>query len=335
MRRVLALLLLAGSSFAQTRPDFSGVFLRTTTKGAKGHLEPAVPRILDIKQASDEITVTAMQNGETAIAHYRFNNKTDAVQARWKGKSLQLVSQVVPRLSSSLTELSLPPRAVHDRWELSDDGSQLVIREIADAEFAYSEIYEREPALDAAQAAATAASRNECERPFPLPLPKSELDPRVHAVALGAAFFPQVTRTVVYDASLSGEFFKNLARSKDQSGFRKDGQDVTAYAGDLVLEVGVNEETLGPAGWISVGPTPDAVRHLRFMVRWLGAVQRDLGELDSSAVEFLSEPWRETLPMQPFYRMRISAQGIPLSDDLEVVIFSGDARQLACIKGHI
>jgi hypothetical protein len=68
------------------------------------------------------------------------------------------------------------------------------------------------------------------------------------------------------------------------------------------------------------------------MVRWLGAEQKDLGEVES---DFRYEPWRESLTPMVFYRMRIPAQDIPLTNDLEVVIFSKTGEQLACIKGHL
>jgi hypothetical protein len=46
MRLFVAVLLLACSSGAQTKPDFSGIFLRTETKIGKEHLELVIPRIL-------------------------------------------------------------------------------------------------------------------------------------------------------------------------------------------------------------------------------------------------------------------------------------------------
>ena len=68
------------------------------------------------------------------------------------------------------------------------------------------------------------------------------------------------------------------------------------------------------------------------MVRWMGKRERDLGEVQA---EFLSEPWRELSPPQRFYRMHIPAEDIPLTDDLEVLIFSKSGEQLACVKGHL
>jgi hypothetical protein len=77
---------------------------------------------------------------------------------------------------------------------------------------------------------------------------------------------------------------------------------------------------------------PEAVHDLRFTVRWLGAQQQDLGEIRS---EFLHEPLREQAAPEAFYRMRIPAQDVSLTDDLEVSIFSQSGEQLACVKGHI
>ncbi len=91
---------------------------------------------------------------------------------------------------------------------------------------------------------------------------------------------------------------------------------------------------LGQAGeWTQVGaPPPDAVRDLRFMVRWLGAKEKDFGELPS---EFFYEPWRELSSPTPYYQMRVPADDIPITDDLEVAIFASSGEQLACVKGHL
>lgn len=66
------------------------------------------------------------------------------------------------------------------------------------------------------------------------------------------------------------------------------------------------------------------------MVRWMGAEKKDLGEVPA---EFRYEPMRETNPAVAFYRMRIPAQGIPLTAELEVLVFAKSGEQLACIKG--
>ena len=68
------------------------------------------------------------------------------------------------------------------------------------------------------------------------------------------------------------------------------------------------------------------------MVRWLGDRERDLGEVPS---DFRYEPCREMSPPVAFYRMQIPAQDVPLTADLEVLIFAKTGEQLACVKGHI
>jgi hypothetical protein len=74
MRLALVPLVLITWSVAQTRPDFSGIFARTATTFG-GPVRPAPPRIIEVKQTAEEIVVTAMQNGETAVASCRFNSK--------------------------------------------------------------------------------------------------------------------------------------------------------------------------------------------------------------------------------------------------------------------
>jgi hypothetical protein len=149
--------------------------------------------------------------------------------------------------------------------------------------------------------------------------------------------FEQITRCVLYDAVLSGDFFKDLERVESYRNvqFRKEDQSISAYAGDLVVEVQPHMSSCPDemGNWAQTGPRePESVEQLRFMVRWLGSDQRDLGEVPS---EFLHEPMREMNPPAVFYRIRIPAQDIPLADDLEVTIFSKTGEQLACIKGHI
>ena len=51
--------------------------------------------------------------------------------------------------------------------------------------------------------------------------------------------------------------------------------------------------------------------------------------------EFLVEPWREWSEPEAFYRMTIPADGIPLGDELEVLILSKSGEQVACVKRHI
>jgi len=118
MRSTMVMLLLVGPLLAQTRVDFSGVFLRTATIVGKKRLESEPPRILVISQTPDEIFVKAMQNGETAVAHYPLEaKKSDKVQAKLKGRSLVL--------TFNLADLET---AVSEKWVLSPDGQQLTIQ---------------------------------------------------------------------------------------------------------------------------------------------------------------------------------------------------------------
>ncbi len=354
MRLLITLLLLGNFSLAQSEVDFSGIFLRTQSS-FRGQSEPASPRILDVKQTAEEVVVTATQNGETAVAHYRLGKKSEAVQARLKGETLVLKG-TVKRQWAGLglgLGLGLPLTAVvniEEKWELSPDSQQLVIRTkegMGAIESAFDTHYTREPSFDAAQAAAKAelAGENKCEAALRTALPISALRSQKgttrkydQGVNLGMARLERIARCVSYGAVLSGDFFKNLER-REKSGraqFRKNGQTVTAYAGDIVLEIGLHHSFCSAeiGDWEPNGPpSPEAVQDLHFKVRWLGEQQpKDLGEVPS---EFLVEPWREQMEPDAFYRMKIPAQDIPLTDDLEVVILSNSGEQLACVRQHI
>ena len=341
MRLAIAVLLLASSSLAQAKPDFSGVFLRTETT-ANGRSETAIPRILDIKQTADEVQVTALQNGETAVAHYPLGGKkTEKVQARLKGNYLQVKTTVKWQFSSAAWLWPTLPlsETVSEKWELSPDGSQLTIK-MQGAGSDESEAYVRKPSLEAAKAEAGSAATKECgSAPSIFALRSLRQGTRRYAEGadLGAALLRRVTQCVWYSAAISGDFFKNLERSTESGlpRFHKNALPVSTYTGDIVLEVAPRPQFCsGEVGaWEPAGTLPtEAALNLRFIVRWMGMQQKDLGEIES---EFRYEPWRELSTPLAFYRMRIPAQDIPLTDELEVLIYSKSGEQLACIKGHI
>jgi hypothetical protein len=342
MKLLITLLLLRGFSLAQSKVDFSGIFLRTQSS-FRGNLQTVVPRILEIQQMADEVVVTATQNGETAVAHYRFGKKSQALQARLKDGSL-ILRGIVRRQESR--GLFLPGFVVtinvEEKWELSPDSQQLVIHTRKNLGFGDSNVdtrYTRQPSLEAAQAAAAQASKADCGTALPVSALLSQMKTTPgydQGVPVGIATLERITRCVSYDAVLSGNFFNGLERTEKsgQEQFHKKNQTVTAYTGDLVLEVGLLHgyctDEIGD--WVPTGPALEAAQDLRFKVRWLGDQQKDLGEIPS---DFLVEPWREWTEPEAFYRMTIPADGIPLGDDLEVLILSKSGEQLACVKRHI
>jgi hypothetical protein len=340
MRFFVALILLAGCAPAQAKRDFSGVFLRTETFDQK-HTTPAVPRILEVKQTAEEIVATAAENGETAVVHYRLDGKkSETLSARLKGNILVLKGTIPLQLGEPDAfgfALSANENLV-TKWELSADGNQLIIRTRPNSGPVDSDIYTREPSLEAARAAASAAPQD-CRKLTPSTAflhPAQMGGAYGTGRALGAGFFEQITRSVFYDAVISGDFFDHLERVEErgQPQFRRNGQPVTTYGNEVVLEVAPHPVSFRELGaWQTVGsPAREPVLKLRFMVRWLGMEQKDLGEIES---DFLYEPWREHSTPVAFYRMRIPAQNIPLIDDLEVAIFSNTGEQLACIAGHL
>lgn len=347
MKLLITVFLLANLSLAQPKGDFSGVFLRTESSFPGGHSDPAPPRILVVKQTAEEVVVTATQNGETAVAHYRLDQKSDTVQARLKGENLILKGTVklqFPGLGLGIGPLWPGVVAnIEEKWELSPDSQQLVIRTKEDmgaGASAFDTRYTREPSLEAAKAAADLAAKKNCDTALPISALRSQKQMTRkydQGASLGTATLERITRCVSYGAVLSGDFFKGLQRT-DKSGqaqFHKKGQTVGTYTGGLVLEIGLRHGFCSAeiGEWVPTGPPlPEAAQDLRFMVRWLGTQQTDIGEVQS---EFLLEPWREQKEPEAFYRMRIPAQDIPLTDILEVLIFSKSGEQLACMKRQI
>jgi hypothetical protein len=156
LRCLIAALLLAVPLLGQAPADFSGVFLRTATTVGKKRSESEIPRILVIKQDSNEVVVQAIQNGETAEARYPFDvKKSDKVQARLKGRSLVLTFSLVGQETS-----------ISEKWQLSSDGHELTIHG-EQGLLNESEIYERKHTLEEAQAEVNRAVKSACKRPFP------------------------------------------------------------------------------------------------------------------------------------------------------------------------
>lgn len=340
MRLALAVVLLAGCSLAQAKPDFSGIFLRTETR-FRDKAEAAIPRVIEVRQTPDAVLITATQNLETATVDYRFKgDKQNKAEARLKGRNL---------LIRSIAEIQLPDpglfwlssvvaQPVEEKWEMSPDGKQLEIHRQYGQSSEEVDIYDREPSRDDAMAAAATAGLKTSANGLSFLGYRNQRGTQTYEQGheLGLVQVQRITRCVTYDAVLSGDFFKNLVRVKDQQGshFLKTGQATDAFSGDLVLEVGPRPYAcIGEAGtWTVTAAPPESSVDLRFMVRWLGSEKRDLGEVQS---KFNYEPWQEWRNPVAFYRMRIPAQDIPLTDDLEVTIFSKTGEQLACIKGHL
>jgi len=339
VRLALTVVLLAVCSLAQGKPDFSGVFLRTQMEAGK-HPTPIVPRILQVQQTADGIVATAIQNGETAVVHYQFDNKKiDAIQARLTADKL-VVSATVKGKSTLVGFSTLPGISEHieTTWEMAHDKQQLIIRTKSDLGGSYSEAFTREPSLDAARAALAKANKISCDNPVSEWIRKTQRAGKyADGAFMGSASFDQITRCVGYEAGIFGDFFKNL-KPKTKSNprrFEKAGQLLSAYTGQLILEVQLfqTQSCADSALWTSTGNlAPDPIRDLRFMVRWMGS---DTWDLDEVHADFIQEPWTKTGAVQQFYRMRIPAEGIPLTDALEVAIFSRTGEELACVKGHI
>lgn len=137
----------------------------------------------------------------------------------------------------------------------------------------------------------------------------------------------------VFSADLSaGKFFNGLERIRKsgQVEFRKDHQTVVMYPDLIVMEIaafggcGSGPDSL-------TAPLPPELRNLRFKAKWIGSVQRDVGYVHS---ELLTEPLWELGHPKQFYRLEIPAKGVPLTDDLEVRIFSKQGTEIGCMRGH-
>jgi len=144
---------------------------------------------------------------------------------------------------------------------------------------------------------------------------------------------PRDKPCAVFNADLSaGKFFNGLERIRKshQVEFRKNHQTVLVYPDSVVMEIA----TFGGCGSRPdslTTPLPPELQNLRFKAKWIGSLQRDAGFVRS---ELLREPWTELGHSRQFYRLEIPAKGVPLSDDLEVHIFSKQGAEIGCMRGH-
>jgi len=351
----LILLLCPDPAFAQSVPDFSGVFLRDHVEDrgvATVITEAQNPLVLDIKQTAQTLRITEMQHGVQATDTYDLRGKPtinvspDGMRSKdrvkFKQGKLVLKSEWMgPRypVTGPMTEQT---------WELSPDLETLTIQPKIEhlgrlpRDFRRIAILTRQPSLQAALERAQAASgMNRCNDAIS---PFTRRAPPItdRGVVLGYTAFEELVWEVEFDAALRGDFFKDLKRTDDPGGveFRKSGQLIQTYAGFLTLEISpavrphpryLFSTMQKVMGW-GDPRLPDWLLTLRFHIKWAGSEFRDLGEVPS---ELKQEPWPELRVPQRWYRMEIPAQNVPLTDSLEIHILSAAGKQLGCISGHI
>jgi len=363
--------------WAQTTPDFTGVYLldpaerpQTETKPRKGRAPRSDPRllavqqieetlvagsslILVIRQSEGSLYATWRQNGATSMSRFDLNGQTTENRTPWglvtrdraKFRKQKLIIESVAEgsyLDGPTMQgigLTVAPRVngvrFKETWELKPNQHTLVIESL------YSlASYSRQPSSEAALAKADAASlMKRCSSLKWPPLQEDDLK-YGGGVTLGITAYRQLARCVSFEANLLGECLGGLERTV-KSGvaeFRKNGSVESEYPDSVVLEIQPRVWYWPADGlwWVprqaGAAKLPDEYLDLRFRIAWAGLVSRDLGEVNS---ELITEPWPELRPPQRFYRLKIPSNGIPLTDTLEIQIFSSDGESVGCISGHI
>lgn len=355
----VALLLCASStSFAQNAADFSGAYLRnnspsdlhsspgksTTQQIALAQemlktLDEGSPLVLAVTRTTDGVKITEIQNGVRSANQYYFrtgkSSKTHAAgihevsRARIKKDTLTIdyaMEEAMP-WGATITE------QVHERWNLSPDSRTLTLHSTRNG----TQTFTRQASLESALARADQVSlMNRC---VCLRLPPGSQLPAEYkgGAALGFTVYRQLNRCIILDAGISGDLFKGLQRADSANGtkFLKSGRAIAIFPDDVFLEISFRANSCLES-WDSLGfgdaPLPAEMFSLRFQVKWEGSSTRELGELPS---ELLSEPWPEQREPEHFYRIQLTAKGVPLTDNLEVRILTSAGRQIGCIRGHI
>lgn len=356
-----SVLLLCASSFllAQNGPDFSGVYLRNRARsylrvgaGAQAQrirllqeleqaLDDGSPLILLVIQTANSIEVTKIQNGVKATSHYDLNSsKSKKVRSHGSesmGRAKFNRETLLIEYNAPLPMFRGMTFRVKEKWKLSPDSRVLTIQPLPSGE---TETFTRQASLDSARARVSEASlmnKCVCLRWPSLPNARSKNEDEA---GLGFTAYRQLDTCMLFDAGLSGEFFKRLERSDSPNGtqFRKSGQMVSEFPDYVVLEIATKVWECAPGDlWIitmstSASPLPPELLGLRFRVKWAGSSIRDLGEVEP---EIVTEPWTELRPPEEFYRVEIPSHGVPLTDSLEIRILTKAGSQIGCISGHI
>lgn len=345
-RCFLPLLLCSSALFGQGRPDFSGVFFRTDAflgkpkQKHKSLAEPLPPLTLLVRQTSEKLEVTAIQNWATNTSHYALNGAEsrntdrDGYQTQdrshFENQSLLIETQALDGLRQKQS------------WELSPDQQTLTLtRQIHSGNYSgtFTETYARQPSLEAAMERAEAISEmNKCNA---IPPPRPIRRPRKYdeGAPLGFTGFQQFRRHVAFYAGFSGLFFHKLVRVEKHgvSQFRRKGGSVETFPDSVDLEIwpGASIASLPEFDalprLIPLPEVPTELWDLRFRLRWSGVDTRDLGEVKS----VLLDVWSATMSPRQWYLVRVPAKNVPLTDSLEIQIVTSTGQQLGCISGHI
>lgn len=349
------LVLASGSGLAQSIPDFSGVFLRERIEDhgvATITREADNPLILDMKQGGDTLRVTEIQHGVQATDVYDLSGKATMNASPDGMHSKDQVKFYHGRLVLK-SEWTDPDNArtnvvTEQTWELSADLQTLTIEPRIDPrtrlprDFRRIAVFARQVSLRVALEKAQAVSAmNNCKvatHSFGW-IPTVDLS---RGVALGYTDFEELVREVGFEAHLRGDFFSGLRRtdaSKD-AGFVKNGQVIQTYDGSLTLEVipfmlphprYLFWTMIAFMGWGNPN-LPEQLLNLRFRVKWVGSESRDLGEVPA---ELRYQPLPEEDHSRKIYQIAVPARDVPLTDSLEIHIFSAAGTQLGCISGDI
>lgn len=339
---------------AQSKPDFSGVFVMTQESSTI--VRPML--VLEIKQTADRLAITLSRNGESVTRNYSLTGSTSSNPAfgagishdriRFKDKKLIIESKLDVRSMTpplDVTAWTASPLAIKDTWELSRDNQTLLVRRDFDRNSpalsaSQKETFSRRTSLESALAEAKNASEPRCTEGAPV---QQEGPLKYDSGAIiGNATYWQVTHCAMFTADLSGDFFKHLERRHTPRGdeFHEKGQPTLVYPDFVTLEI---EPFVGSCGWplyaarqSQIPPPatslPPDFRELRFHIRWAGATTKDLGEMPAN---LLRESWTELDTPREFYRLNVPSQDVPLSDVLQIEILAKSGEPLACISGHI
>jgi len=356
----LILLVVSAPAWAETVPDFSGVFLSAPTGAASiaDFLNPdANPMILNIEQNAETLKLTKTQSKAEITFTYSLDGKptfnwgAEAVKTKdrikYEHRKLEIVSDQADRTTGVSGRIS------EQVWTLSPDLQTLSIRPKGTSAREERRFIRQRSLLAALQQVQGVSVMDKCQATRNSIEKLVARDKWKRGFALGLTGFDELGWTVTFFAGVGGEFFDDVKREEYPAGveFYKDSKLIRNYAGSLTLEV--TPHTTPPPtrhSWPAVGMLsgswsgehlPSWLETLRFRVRWVGSATRDLGEFPADAsirrpTDWMKrEPWPELRAPDKWYAMQIPAQDVPLTDSLEVRIFTADGVQLGCICGHI
>ncbi len=304
-----------------------------------------------VLQSPVTLRVMRFQNGATNVGIYEIDDQDSPVKVSFKRNKMlfEYSVEIVTSIKSTQCCFGLgtvQESKVKETWLLSGDRQELTIARVYDGGDTVKEVFRKKSSLEDARKEAEADSGvNRCNNVTMsnvTMLGEANTRKLDEGRLVGVTSYQQLGRCFSFSAVLASPAFKGLERTQrdGRTEYRRNSARVTEYPDSVVVELEVNQGS----EWCRAEGIPAADTYFypddvfaglikpRFMLRWLGTKERDLGEV---SFELKTEPWSELREPYKYFRAEIPTDKMPLSDELEVLFFTSDGKQIGCIRSHL